>query len=157
MLGNALSSVAVAAALFPRLFRLLLCAMLVLNGIGSAVAGTRMAVMSHHDAGSAPHAAMPMATSSTPVMDHASADALSDCADHASNAAANTVDMPQDAPHGDGDCLQACIAMCMHHCHAMPVFNLSLAVAVLAPPPLQRDVAGHRFVPSPPPIRPPIA
>ncbi len=126
----------------PVLIRILLCASLLLNGIGPAAASVRMAA-------GAPHAATGSAT----------APAASDC-DHAvpGDAALPTpASHHADMTHGDDECLQSCMELCRHHCQAVFGLHASVAKPGSATEPVQRDVSGPRSMSAPPPIRPPIA
>ncbi len=127
------------------LLRLLLCLSLMLNGIGTATANARMAAMDAHGAAGMAHPAQPAEPQAAPADD-------GDCAHHPADAAPS-----QPMPHEDGGCLQSCLAMCLHHCHAVPGFALSVVLPRFAQEPAQRELPQRRTPPSPPPVRPPIA
>lgn len=124
----------------PVLTRLLLCLCLLLNGIGSAAAGARMAAMELQGAQAATTA---------------QADAPeTDCAGHAATPPPPRPDAP---PHGDSQCRAACLAMCLQHAQAVPVRIAVLLAPGFAPPPAAPLLVSPRIAPAPPPVRPPIA
>ena len=130
--------------------RILLVLALVLNGIGSAMAGIAAA-----------WAPVAMPTASAPM--HAAAATADDCASHHAGAAA-AADDPTPAPSGchsdeGGDCgdTPECRQACLHAAAALPVLPAVATIAPRAYAVLHPLVAGH-----PPPalrstIRPPIA
>ena len=132
--------------------RLLLSLLLVLNGIGSAVAGVRMAlpVASHAEA------AMVAADAEPPCHQDSMGDAMRP----------PSMPMPSggDHPHGDGDCCAsgACTAAgCDCPCVALaatlpPLPALPMLLPASLPPPLLR-VPPHPSPPRHDPDRPPIA
>ena len=130
--------------MFSLSLRLLLCLALMLNGIGTATANARMAAMDAHGAAGMARASQPAEPQAAPADD-------GDCAHHHAEAAP-----PQPMPHDD-DCPQYCLAMCLHHCHALPGLALSLVLPGFAHEPAQRELPAPRTPPSPPPVRPPIA
>ncbi|MBP6799293.1 MAG: CopL family metal-binding regulatory protein [Luteimonas sp.] len=132
------------------LLRLLLCLSLMLNGIGTATANARMAAMDAHGAAGMAHPSQP--AEPQPAEPQAAPADGGDCAHHPAEAAP-----PQPMPHDDDDCLQSCLAMCLHHCHAVPGLALSLVLPRFAQEPAQRELPERRTPPSPPPVRPPIA
>lgn len=123
----------------PVLTRLLLCLCLLLNGIGTATAGARMAAMELQGA----QAAMPAAAVAVET----------DCAGHA----AATPTLPDTPPHDDSQCLAACLAMCLQHGQAVPVRIALLLAPGFVLPPAAPLLASPRIAPAPPPVRPPIA
>ncbi len=129
------------------LLRLLLCLSLMLNGIGTATANARMAAMDAHGAAGMAHPSPPAEPQ----------DALADAGDCAHHPAEAAQPQPQPMPHDGDDCTQSCLAMCLHHCHAVPGLALSLVPPGFAQEPAQRELPAPRSPPSPPPVRPPIA
>lgn len=141
----------------PLLPRLLLCAILLLNGIGSAVASTHVAlaawaggvpVTATHRTGPAsdtPAADCPHTAGQTTAAD---APAAAAHAAHAAEGAAGT---------GDAECLKLCLEICLQQCQAM------LATGLAGPPPVPRTVLPVDRAAAPaadaayPPLRPPIA
>lgn len=128
------------------LLRLLLCASLVLNGIGSAAAGAWVAAVDS--------AGVPVSGGEhlSPGCGHAPADGDTPHAGDTSDLHAL-----HGSGHGEGDCLDACLDMCVHQCQALPGPLPALHVPQHADP-----LAPHaeRRAPSPHPaslIRPPIA
>ena len=131
--------------MFSLSLRLLLCLALMLNGIGTATANTRMAAMEAHGAAGMGHP--------SPAEPQDTLADAGDCAHHSAAAAP-----PQPVPHDDdGGCLQSCLAMCLHHCHAVPGLALSLALPRFAQVPARHEFTERRTPASPPPVRPPIA
>lgn len=132
----------------PRLLRLLLCLSLMLNGIGTATANARMAAMEVNGTAGMAHPAHP----SQPAEPPAAPANDGDCAHHRADTAP-----PAPMPHDDSDCLQSCLAMCLHNCYAVPGLSLSLILARFVQEPAQRELPERRTPPAPPPVRPPIA
>lgn len=129
------------------ILRLLLCATLVLNGIGAAAAGAWAA------AASVDGAAVPAlgAEGVTGCGHEATGDGTSPPGDASGMHAAHG------GGHGEGECLETCLDMCVHQCQALPGplpgLHLSGHAEALAP-------HAERRPPSPRPallIRPPIA
>lgn len=132
-------------------FRLLLSLLLVLNGIGSAVAGVRMAMPAMTDV----------------AVQEAAADAsMPPCHQAAMADATPAMPMPPAGDHrqGDGDCCTsgACDAAgCPCPCTALAValwpMPPALAPLALALPPAIARIAPHPSPPRHQPDRPPIA
>jgi hypothetical protein len=142
----------------PSLFlRLLLCAALLFNGMGSAMASAHLAMMGlHAEATTAVRAEAQAADGECP---HAARTAVaghgdgSDRADHGdrSHAAA----MPPASV--DADCFERCLDLCMQHCQAV----IGAIAAIAAPLPgagvLVPVVVGQTSPLPHPLLRPPIA
>jgi hypothetical protein len=116
-------------AVRPCLFRLLLCALLLLNGIGSAMASVHV---------------MQMEAAASAGMAH-SADA--DCP----HAAAGTP-----APPADDGCLERCVDICMQHAPALPVGHVIDAAPAARQGPAVLHAQGPASKQPYPPLRPPI-
>lgn len=138
----------------PILIRILLCASLLLNGIGSATASARMGAMELRMGADAAHAA---------AIEHAAGSAADDCDHDKPGSASPDASLPSsaapgaDTAHDDDDCVRICLELCMHHYQA--VFGLHACVAEpgIAAEPLRPGLPGPRSPSSPPPTRPPIA
>lgn len=140
-----------ATSLLRKLLQVLLCASVLLNGVGAASASVRVATMAlevaapaaaqvadsdcHEAAGSAGHAAgMRMTHAAMP----AAADDLH-------------------GQHDEQECLQFCMDICMQHCHALFGGHALPASAQPGTAPLASLDTGLQSLPRLPPIRPPIA
>lgn len=140
--------------------RILLVLALVLNGIGSAMAGIATAWA---PVAMPAEASAPMATAlSAPTYDAAAA--TDDCAGHHAGAAAAAADDPTPAPSGchsddGGDCgdTPECRQACLHVAAGLPVPPAIAAIAPRARAVLHPLAAGHPPPALPSPIRPPIA
>lgn len=155
MLCRSFPELAVPATVSSLLLRLLLCASLLSNGIGSATAATRMAVQQAQAAGPAAAAVEATRTAGTATSHCGHGDA-DDAVDAPAAAPAGTAHHGGMAP-GDGDCAQRCLDLCMPHSYVPPGFRAPLAAPGVAAQPVRPDVTGLRSPPSPPPVRPPIA
>ena len=140
--------------------RILLVLALVLNGIGSAMAGVAAALapVAMPTAASAPMAAVV----SAPM--HAATATADDCAGHQSGAATAAADPAPAAPSGchsddGGDCgdTPECRQACLHVAAALPVLPAIAGIAPRARAVLHPLATGHPPPALPSPIRPPIA
>lgn len=131
----------------PVLIRILLCASLLLNGIGSAAASARMAMADMRMAAPAAAAAGAPAASSTGDCGHAVADGRSLPAPASPSA---------DGAHDDDECLRSCMELCRHPCQALFGLQATFAGPDIAAEPARRTMPGPRSMYMPPPTRPPI-
>ncbi|MCD9032427.1 CopL family metal-binding regulatory protein [Luteimonas sp. Y-2-2-4F] len=126
------------------LLRLLLCASLLINGIGSAMASAHVALAmgapAQHAASTDPHAA---AEADCP---HAAAASTDDPADHGHHAGG-----------GDVDCVELCLHICLQHAHALqPAVDGAGPLPHASRPRVEARTAPASRAPFPP-TRPPIA
>ena len=137
-------------AVFSALTRLLLALALVLNGIGTATAGVRMAAMELSGMPGMAHA-MPVEAAPQTANDDG------DCMHHAAVVTEEAPSPAPASPHAGDDCARLCLAMCMQHCHAVAAGSLRLPVAGTEPAPATPAPVGLSPPSAPPPVRPPIA
>ncbi len=132
---------------------MLLCLVLLANGIGAASASARVAVLGVESAHAVSQAAMP-----APVPDchDAEAGAAVVADPHASHPASSTTATPAEhAGHGD-DCAQICLDACLQHCHALVVIAVPFALAVRHAALVPGTGSGLAAAPQLPLLRPPI-
>lgn len=129
----------------PLLFRLLLCATLLLNGIGSVTASVHVQLD---------------ALTGEPSAEALSAD-RPDCG-HATAAPADIAPAPAGAapeqPSSDvGDCMQLCMDLSLQPVQALAAVPALPPTAGAPAAPATRVTPGPASSPPPPPLRPPIA
>lgn len=126
------------------LLRLLLCASLLINGIGSAMASA--------------HVALAMGA---PAQHATDADAHAAAGVDCPHAATPAADMPADHGHhagtGDVDCVELCLDICLQHAHALqPAVEGAGPLPPATSPRVEARPAPASRAPFPP-TRPPIA
>jgi hypothetical protein len=134
----------------PSLFlRLLLCATLLLNGMGSAMASAHLAAMGLETEAVAMTDAAPMAADDCP---HAG---RQDAATHDGTAAhARGADAAPDT--ADADCVQRCLDLCMQQCQALIGGLAAIGASLPGAGVLAMDASGQASPLPHPLLRPPI-
>lgn len=137
-----------AASLLRKLLQLLLCASVLLNGVAAATASVRVAAM-------ALDAAVPVATAADPDCHDLATGASHEAGMHMTHAAVSAADIH--SGHGQQECLQFCMDICMQHCQALFGGHALPSSPQAGAAPLASLDTGLQSLPRLPPIRPPIA
>lgn len=142
----------------PSLFlRLLLCAALLFNGMGSAMASAHLAAMElQADATTAVPAEPPAAAGDCPHAARMAAAAHGDGSEHGDRSDRSpAAAMPQAS--ADADCYERCLDLCMQHCQAL-IGTVAAITAPLSGAGVLVPVTAGQASPLPHPLlRPPIA
>lgn len=121
--------------------RLLLCAVLLLNGFGAALASTHVALMACGE----------HVTDPAPPSTHDTGPAAADCPH------ARAPGGPPDADPADGSCLALCMDICLQPPPALPAPQRLAALTLRHPPAGTVPVVGMPNARLHPPLRPPIS